>query len=312
MRKPRIHRPTSFYHVILRGNNGLPIFFSDTDRCQLCFIIQQGIERFDHRIHGFCFMSNHIHLIIQTCVVQLSKVMHHLGSHYARYINRTHKRIGHLFQGRFKSILVDENNYLSELVRYVHLNPVRAGIVLSPENYPWSGHLAYIGLKEIAWLYQDWILSKFHSDEIIARQLYTEYLNKGIGENSQEKFTKGSHQGRILGNDLFFEKTIKKATDQESTRVTLNSLIMTVVDTLKISLTAIKSNRKTSELSRARGIITFLVREHSHITLKELALFLEKDHSSLIRLASRTEGNANENSDLAGLIDHIRANIYFG
>ena len=126
MRKPRIHRPTFFYHVILRGNNGQQIFFSDIDRCRLCFIIQQGVERFDHRIHGFCFMSNHIHLIIQTGNVQLSKIMHHLGSRYARYINRTHKRIGHLFQGRFKAILVDEDNYLSELVRYVHLNPVRA------------------------------------------------------------------------------------------------------------------------------------------------------------------------------------------
>jgi putative transposase len=147
MRKPRIHQRGSFYHVILRGNNGQDVFFSDKDRCRLCLIIQQGIERFGHRIHGFCFMNNHIHLIIQTEIISLSIIMHHLGSSYARYINHTYKRIGHLFQGRYKAILVAANNYLSELIRYVHLNPVRAGIVSLPENYSWSGHLTYLGLK---------------------------------------------------------------------------------------------------------------------------------------------------------------------
>ena len=309
MRKPRIYRPTSFYHVLLRGNNGQDIFFSDIDRCRLCLIIQQGIERYDHRIHGFCFMSNHIHLIIQIGTTPLSIIMHHLGSNYAKYINRTHKRIGHLFQGKFKAILVDARDYLLELIRYVHLNPVRAGIVTIPEHYLWSGHLAYIGEKEISWLYQDWVLTKFHQFEIPARQLYTEYVKKGIGEKSRDEFYQGSHEGRFLGNDSFFESVIEKVNDQKSTSLSLSILINVALETLKIPLVAIKSNGKNSELTQARGVIALLVREQSHLSMKELALILGKHRDSLVRLASQTEQKANKNNELAQLIHSVRTNI---
>jgi len=309
MRKPRIFRPTSFYHVLLRGNNGQDIFFSDMDRCRLCLIIQQGIERYNHHIHGFCFMTNHIHLIIQTGTTPLSIIMHHLGSNYARYINRIHKRIGHLFQGRFKAILIDAQDYLLELVRYVHLNPVRAGVVALPEQYLWSGHLAYIGVKEISWLYQDWILTKFHQFEIPARQLYIEYVKKGIGEKSRDEFYQGSHEGRILGNDSFFESVIEKINNQKSISLSLNILINIALDTLKIPLIAIKSNGKTSELTQARGIIALLVREQGHLSMKELALILGKHRDSLIRLAGQIEKKTYENNELAQLIHTVRTNI---
>ena len=123
---------------MLRGNNGQDIFFSDADRVRFCILLQQSSERFDHCIEAFCLMSNHIHIAVRTSDISISKFMHYLAFRYARFINRKYDRIGHLFQGRFKSVLVDDERYLKKLVRYIHLNPVRAGIVADPINYSWS------------------------------------------------------------------------------------------------------------------------------------------------------------------------------
>jgi REP element-mobilizing transposase RayT len=132
--------PHASYHVMLRGNDGQPIFFSEEDKYRMCLLLQQGIERFDHRIEAFCFMSNHIHLAIRIGNISISQIIHHLAFRYTGYVNRLYKRIGHLFQGRFKSILIEDETYLKELIRYIHLNPVRAGLTTEPLKYPWSSH----------------------------------------------------------------------------------------------------------------------------------------------------------------------------
>ena len=151
-RRIRFQTPASTYHVMLRGNDGQPIFFSEGDKVKLCLFIQQGVERFDHTIEAFCFMSNHIHLALRVFDTSISRIVHHLAFRFAQFVNRKYKRIGHLFQGRFKSILVDDATYLKELIRYIHLNPVRAGMVTDPRDYLWSSHNAYIGLGEFVWL----------------------------------------------------------------------------------------------------------------------------------------------------------------
>jgi len=144
--------PGGTYHVMLRGNDGQAIFFNNEDQCKMCLLIQEGVERFGHSVVAFCFMSNHIHLAIQVNQVDLSRIIQNLSFRYTRYVNLKQKRIGHLFQGRFKSILVDSNRYLKELVRYIHLNPVRAGIVSLPEQYQWSSHNTYLGASDLVWM----------------------------------------------------------------------------------------------------------------------------------------------------------------
>lgn len=123
-RPNRYHIPGSLYHVMLRGNNGHDIFFSDADRSSMCLFLQQGVEKYGHRIHAFCFMKNHIHLLVQAGEVPLSKIVHNLAFRYSQRINRKNKRYGHLFQGRFKAILIEESAYFSRLLRYIHMNPV--------------------------------------------------------------------------------------------------------------------------------------------------------------------------------------------
>ncbi|MDH5561852.1 MAG: transposase, partial [Deltaproteobacteria bacterium] len=125
-RKPRIHYPGAVYHVILRGNGGQDIFFSKADRSRFYLLLQDGAERFSHRIHAFCLMTNHVHLAIQVGEVPLSRIMQNISFRYTGYLNRRKQRTGHVFQGRYKALLIDADSYLVELVRYIHCNPVRA------------------------------------------------------------------------------------------------------------------------------------------------------------------------------------------
>ncbi len=155
-RKPRLYIPGALYHVMVRGNDGQSLFNDHEDRRHFQNLVAEGINKYDHRIHAYCLMDNHVHFLIQIGQTPLSKVMQNLAFRYTRWMNWRHHRIGHLFQGRFRAILCDANTYLLELVRYIHLNPVRAGLTDVPEKYPWSGHSAYLGMTVVPWLTSDW------------------------------------------------------------------------------------------------------------------------------------------------------------
>ena len=144
-RKPRIHLPDGLYHVIFRGNGGQDVFLTDADYRRFYLLLQEGTFRFGYRVHAFCLMTNHIHLALQVGEIPLSRSMQNLSFRYTRWLNWREQRTGHLFQGRYKAVLVDGDSYLLELVRYIHLNPVRAGMVTGripmerPPGLPWPG-----------------------------------------------------------------------------------------------------------------------------------------------------------------------------
>jgi putative transposase len=120
-RKPRIYFPGAVYHVMLRGNAGMKIFFCEDDRKYFYYLISEGIKKYRHEMHGFCLMSNHVHLVIRVGTVSLSKIIQNLSFRYTRWINKRERRIGHLFQGRYKAILVDEENQSNIFVRMLQL-----------------------------------------------------------------------------------------------------------------------------------------------------------------------------------------------
>ena len=153
--------PGGIYHVMLRGNGGQGIFFSSEDRGECYRLLADGTRRFGYRVHAYCLMTNYLHLAVEVGRIPLSRGMQNLAFRYTRWINRREKRMGHLFQGRYKALLVDRDAYLLELVRYIHLNPVRAGLMEEPSDYPWSGHRTYLGKDQVAWLSTDWVLSQF-------------------------------------------------------------------------------------------------------------------------------------------------------
>jgi REP element-mobilizing transposase RayT len=143
----RLESAGALYHVTVRGNERRSIFLGDEDSGRVVFLDVLGAtcERFNWALHAYCLMTNHYHLLVETPDANLSKGMRQLNGVFTQFVNRTHPRVGHLFQGRFKAILVERERYLLELCRYVVLNPVRAGVVAAPGDWPWSSYRATLG-----------------------------------------------------------------------------------------------------------------------------------------------------------------------
>src|SRR5574340_1187213 len=149
----RLEFESALYHVTSRGDRREPIFEDDADRNSWLEVFGQGLERFDATAFAYCLMGNHYHFVVQTRQPNLSRLMRQINGVYTQSYNRRHDKVGHLFQGRFKAILVDENAYLLEVCRYVDLNPVRARMVSHPADWPWSSYLAHVGSQAAqAWL----------------------------------------------------------------------------------------------------------------------------------------------------------------
>lgn len=175
----RVEYPGAYYHVINRGNAGEDIFHSIRDREKFLEYLEKAVERFSIIIHTYCLMTNHYHLLIETAQANLSFAMQWLNVSYAAYYNKKRQRSGHLFQGRFKSVLVEADEYLKPLSRYIHLNPVKAGMVNSPGEFSWSSYPAFIGkIKTPDWLETGWLLAVFGRKKKEAIKNYKAYVEE--------------------------------------------------------------------------------------------------------------------------------------
>ena len=305
-RRQRFHSSTSVYHVMLRGNDGQSIFFSEDDKSRMCILLQQGTERFGHMIEAFCFMSNHIHLAVKVSEINVSKIIHHLAFRFTRYINRRYKRNGHLFQGRFKSVLVDDEDYLKELIRYIHLNPVRAGIVADPQDYVWSSHRAYLEKSEFVWLSKDRVLEKFHHEKEPAISNYKKFVLLGVGIEVEFDFKSGSMSG-ILGDCDFVDEILMKANKiKPKKNIELLEIIAKVCELYEITEEELRAPGKCARQSRVRALLAFLVRETNNLSLESLGKFLRRDPSGLTRLASRFEEKCMYNDALSEKLKEMR------
>jgi len=200
-RKPRIHFQGAVYHVILRGNDGQNIFFQPIDYTVFESLTSEGVIRFGHRIHGYCWMPNHVHLVIEVGEISLSKIVQNISFRYTRWVNKKEKRIGHLFQGRFKAVLVNADLYLLELIRYVHLNPVRSGLKQNPDDFRWSSHRAYLGETDCSWLTTDWVLKRFSNDRITAQKTCGQFISAGIEQEHRNDFHSDNNKRFLVGDD---------------------------------------------------------------------------------------------------------------
>ena len=200
----RIEFPGALYHVTSRGNARQRVFRDDEDRETFLATLAWVVERFGWRCHAYCLMDNHVHLLIETPLPNLSRGMRQLNGVYTQRFNRRHRKVGHLFQGRFKAILVEKEGYLLELARYIVLNPVRAKMVKTPERYPWSSYRAMVGLAPVPpALTTEWVLEQFASTRAIARRRYTKFVHDGIGVPGPWEEVKGQV---FLGSEAFIER----------------------------------------------------------------------------------------------------------
>ncbi len=199
----RIEFNGALYHITSRGNARQAIFLNEKDFTDFLGILNSVVKRYHFLLHAYCLMNNHYHLLIETPEGNLSKGMRQLNGLYAQRFNQKHQRVGHLLQGRFQSILVDKDNYLLELSRYIVLNPVRAGIVKNPKDYKWSSYLATCGNQKIPGLFSDWILSQFAENKEKASRLYQSFVLSGIKTASPLEEVKGQ---LYLGKGTFMDQ----------------------------------------------------------------------------------------------------------
>ena len=204
----RIEYPGAVYHVTSRGNRRENIFLTDQDRITFLSILGQVCQRFNWFIHAYCLMDNHYHLLIETPDANLSRGMRQLNGVYTQTHNRHNQRVGHVFQGRFKAILVQKDAYLLELSRYIVLNPVRAGMVQKAEDWLWSSYAATAGEQDAEdWLAVDGILAMFAVRKKIAQRKYRVFIEQGHDQPSVWESLKGQV---FLGDEAFVEKELNK------------------------------------------------------------------------------------------------------
>jgi len=204
----RIEFPGAIYHVTARGDHQGSIFEDDADRMTFLDILSEVVTRFNWVCHAYCLMDNHYHLMVETPEANLSKGMRHLNGVYTQASNRRHGLSGHLFQGRYKGILVDRDSYLLELARYVVLNPVRAGMVKDPADWPWSSYRAMIGDSPAPrWLTAETLLCQFSRQVTAARRRYRQFVEEGM---DAAPVWSGLRQQIYLGNADFVERVQKR------------------------------------------------------------------------------------------------------
>jgi putative transposase len=206
----RLEWPGALYHVTSRGDRREPIVEDDEDRAAWVAVLGEACGRFGWRVHAWCLMTNHYHLLLETPGGQLAAGMRHLNGVWSQCFNRRHGRVGHVFQGRYKAIMVERESYLLELARYVVLNPVRAGLVADAAHYPWSSHAAMLARSDLfprvaqpEWLETDVVLQHFGPTRRRAVAGYMDFVRAGVGLPSVWESLRGQV---FLGSDEFVER----------------------------------------------------------------------------------------------------------
>jgi putative transposase len=199
----RVQYPGAFYHVTSRGNERKAIFRSNRDREKFLSYLKSAHDRYGATIHVYCLMDNHYHLLLETPLGNLSRILHHVNGAYTAYFNTKRNRSGHLFQGRFKALLVEKDSYCQELSRYIHLNPVRAGLVDRPSEYRWSSHRCYIGKeKKPVWLTTESVLGYFGQDDSSAQDHYRTFV-EGVSKSETKNPLDDVVASTLLGSPEF-------------------------------------------------------------------------------------------------------------
>ncbi len=202
-RPRRIQFEGAFYHIYNRGVDKAKIVWDERDRRTFLQLVSNTVINFRLRLFAYCLMTNHYHLFFQIQERNLDRAIQYLQGQYGRYIHERHERVGPLFQGRYQSRLVETDPYSLVLVRYIHQNPVEAGMVQRVDDYPWSSYPCYTGLfPKWKWLETEWILSQFDEDTAIAEGMFRKFHQECASEEMQQELKCQKH---ILGSAQFAE-----------------------------------------------------------------------------------------------------------
>ncbi|HEV8343350.1 MAG TPA: transposase, partial [Candidatus Binatia bacterium] len=262
-RRPRIHFPGGVYHVISRGNQRQVIFNGGNDYHQFQVFLEEAQKRYSFTLYAYVLMPNHFHLLIEVGSYPLSKVMQTLLYRYTRYYNKRHNKVGHLFQGRYRAILCDKESYLMELIRYLHLNPVRAGLVKDAKEYVWSSHGNYLKGRDTGGVSAEEALSYWSKRRSDAVRRYKEFVLDGVGQGHREEYYEVKDQ-RYLGEEDFIERVERgqeKVVEASHVRLTIEEVVEEIARYWRKDVEAVLGSGREREASKLRAIAAYVGRE---------------------------------------------------
>jgi len=318
-RQARLDIPGALHHLMLRGINKSSIFEDDQDRSQFLIRLEKNVTSADARVYAWVLMTNHVHILFKSGKQGISQVMRKQLTWYAQYYNHRHKRSGHLFENRYKSVLCDEDNYLLALIRYIHLNPIRAGIVKTLEEldrYPWCGHSAVIGKRQCPWIDTDYVLAQFGDMRRKAKSEYRRFVGEGIGMGRQPELIGGGlirskggwsqvvsarrcgrkeeYDERILGGGDFVNTILKEAEEKTILQLklrrigkTLSKIIDRECERTQISPKELKGGSRRREVSALRIKIAKRGLDELGLSLAEIARHVGVSTSGIARAVKR-------------------------
>lgn len=304
----RIEYPGAFYHVTSRGNEQKDIFKSKKDREKFISYLESASVRYGAVIHAYCLMTNHYHLLIETPHGNLSQIMKHINSSYTTYFNVKRKRVGHLLQGRYKAILVDRDAYAAELSRYIHLNPVRAGIVAVPEDYPWMSYSYYTGEKVPDWLTTGFTLEYFSKDIETAREKYKRFVHDLINQEYQSPLLE-TVAATILGSPEFVSAIQERHLNSKKADRDLPSLRELTCRPLLVDIIkAVKKVFPENERMASKASI-YICHRYSGVKLKEIGSMFSLTESGVTRASKRFEESIEDDKNLKEILMKIRVTL---
>lgn len=283
-RKPRIEYPGAFYHVIVRGNQKQRIFRDPADAQKYLLLLTVYKNRTGCRIFAYVLMSNHVHLLIESGDVPLSKVMQGINQTYTMYFNRRYRTVGHLFQGRYKAILCDRDAYLLGLLKYIHQNPLRAKIAEQLDRYPWSSHHAYAGKNNPLGLVDtDQVLRIFSESKGRCRAKYREFMAEEETLNKAAVYA--TVDQRLQGDETFIEAVQQKSEqrvekEKKSRAHSLAAIAKVVEQTTGVALASLRSSTKQARAMTGRKLLSIVSKGYGYKG-KEIAAYLRKDPAAI-------------------------------
>ncbi len=309
-RKPRVHFPAALYHVIARGNQKQAIFRDERDFRTYLSYLSEYKKRHCFRLYAFALMENHLHLLLEVGESPLSKIMQVLQFRYTRYFNKRYRKIGHLFQGRYKAILCEREAYLLELVRYIHLNPVRGGVVEDPGRYPWTGHLSYMGNGKDDLVDKDFVLSQFGGKKTMARRRYRQFVLEGLAMGHQKKLYEVKDQ-RYLGEDEFIAEIERRKShsDPGFYEIPIKDISMEVADKMAIPPNRLYSLTRDRRGAYGRAIVAYLAREMTGSLVKDLAGHFHREPMTISEAVIKIEGLMEKDKELARKIETMKSSL---
>lgn len=308
-RSLRIEYPGAFYHVTSRGNERKEIFCNRGDREQFLSYLESATVRYGARIHVYCLMSNHYHLLVETPHGNLSQIMKHVNGAYTSYFNTKRQRAGHLLQGRYKAILVEKDEYAQELSRYIHLNPVRAKMVEKPDQYEWSSYRAYAGLAAAPpWLHRELIHSFFGSDENTSRKMYRSFVEEVVVGVCPSPFD-NVVASTLLGSESFVEwvrERFLKETPKDRELPALRQLAdKPTLEAIRRAVEGICLNDR----AKARRLAMYLSRHHTGLKLREIGAEFGVGESAVTQASRRVADELRGSESMGECVEQIRREL---